>query len=257
MRNMTCLAAAASLAILAAALPAHAQDPLDPEATVTVKAMSDYLAGLNGFSVSTDIATDVMLKTGEKYRLASSGTVEMRRPGEVHVTRKGELADAEVFFDGKTFTVYGRGANAYFQAPFEGTTDKVIDELRARGFEVSGADLLYTNVYDGLMQGAWTATAGGTAWINGVECEHVTVRSEKVDWQIWVQTGEKRLPCMYVITSKWMTGAPEYSIRFSNWNTDPQFAENAFAFTPPEGATKVDELPKDETDQLANEKKTP
>jgi hypothetical protein len=54
----------------------------------------------------------------------------------------------------------------------------------------------------------------------------------------------------YVITSKWMTGAPQYSVRLSNWNFDPKISDATFAFTPPADATKVDELKADQTGEI-------
>jgi hypothetical protein len=47
----------------------------------------------------------------------------------------------------------------------------------------------------------------------------------------------------YVITTKWITGAPEYSIRLRDWNTNPQISANRFTFTPPAGATLLEALP--------------
>jgi hypothetical protein len=232
--------------------PAWSEDAsLDADATKVVKAMSDYLGGLNAYTVSADVDLDVTLKTGEKYRLASSGTIALRRPGEVRVKRKGELADTDIIFDGKTLTVVGNEVKGYFQTEHAGTIDQLIDTLRSSGLEAPGADILYSNVYDGLMGGAWTAFPGGAAWINGVECQHIAVRSSDVDWQIWVQTGDKPLPCKYVISSKWMAGAPEYTIRFYDWNTEPALDATAFAFTPPEGYAKLDEAPADAVEQLA------
>ena len=76
----------------------------------------------------------------------------------------------------------------------------------------------------------------GTTWVNGVECDHVAFRAAKVDWQLWVQTGDKPLPMKYVITTKWMTGAPEFSVGCSDWDTQPKIPAGRFEFTPPAGA---------------------
>ena len=64
----------------------------------------------------------------------------------------------------------------------------------------------------------------------------------KVDWQLWVRTGGEPLPMKYVITSKWVTGAPQYSARFRDWNTKPEIGADRFVFTPPEGVKKLDQL---------------
>jgi hypothetical protein len=80
----------------------------------------------------------------------------------------------------------------------------------------------------------------GVVVVNGVECHHLAYRAKEIDWQIWVQTGDKPLPLKYVITSKWMTAAPQFTLRLRDWNIEPKFAADIFTFTPPDGARKLD-----------------
>jgi len=42
-----------------------------------------------------------------------------------------------------------------------------------------------------------------------------------------------------VITSKTLAGAPQYTLRIKEWKADAIADADAFAFKPPEGATKV------------------
>jgi hypothetical protein len=44
----------------------------------------------------------------------------------------------------------------------------------------------------------------------------------------------------YVITTKWVTGAPQYTVRFAKWNVAPQIDAKMFQFTAPDGAKKLD-----------------
>ena len=55
----------------------------------------------------------------------------------------------------------------------------------------------------------------------------------------------------YVITSKWQTAAPQYQIRFGDWNLKPQIRNDQFAFTPPPGAVSLENLVVDELGGLA------
>nr|WP_245509581.1 DUF2092 domain-containing protein [Bradyrhizobium vignae] len=75
--------------------------------------------------------------------------------------------------------------------------------------------------------------------VDGVECEHLAFRTPDTDWQIWIETGAKPVPRKYVITSKTVTGAPQYTLRIRDWKTDA-FAEDTFVFKPPAGATRID-----------------
>src|ERR1700704_392713 len=48
-----------------------------------------------------------------------------------------------------------------------------------------------------------------------------------------------RSPRKYVITSKAVGAAPQYTLRIKDWKTDAPVSADAFAFTPPAGASKV------------------
>ena len=76
--------------------------------------------------------------------------------------------------------------------------------------------------------------------IDGVECNHLAFRNNDVDWQLWVEIGSHPIPRKYVITSKAVTGAPQYTLRIKDWKTDVPVAADAFAFKPPTNSQKVD-----------------
>ena len=54
----------------------------------------------------------------------------------------------------------------------------------------------------------------------------------------------------YVITTKWMAGAPQYSVQLSNWNTKPVIAADEFKFVPPKGAERLKALAVDEAGEI-------
>jgi len=59
----------------------------------------------------------------------------------------------------------------------------------------------------------------------------------------------------YVITTKWVTAAPQYVARLRNWNTTPKIEAKQFDFSPKAGAKKVDGIPTSETGELSMEEK--
>jgi hypothetical protein len=74
----------------------------------------------------------------------------------------------------------------------------------------------------------------------GVRCHHLAFRGNEVDWQIWIEEGEKPLPRKFVVTTKWMTGAPQFTVAMKNWNVSPKLTEDMFTFVPPKDAQKID-----------------
>jgi hypothetical protein len=65
-------------------------------------------------------------------------------------------------------------------------------------------------------------------------------RGNEVDWQIWIQEGSKPLPKKFIITSKWLTGAPQFTVVAKKWDLSPKLTEDFFTFVPPQDGQKID-----------------
>lgn len=256
---MRCQAKTAALMLLpflfaegmVGSVPAQAQDATakqqdarakqqDPSAKQIVKAMSDYMASQKALSGEFDVALDVTTPQLERITFNSSGTLLLARPGKIRATRKGGYADMELVSDGKTATVIDLANGAYSQAKFPGTIDALLDMIRTTyGIDMPAGDLLMTNSYDRLMEGVVEAKHVGIGVVDGYECEHLAFRDSDTDWQLWVRTGNRPLPCKYLISSKRVVGYPTYTIQFRNWSTGRVPGDDAFRFTPAAGARQV------------------
>lgn len=229
-------AATAAVVLLAATSAARADDPAK-----TLKAMTDYLGAQKTLSASFDSDVEVITPELQKIQFASSGQMKMSRPDKLRVRRTGGYADVELVYDGKTISIYGNNAKSYVQADAPGTVDQMIDAVQAKsGVGMPGTDLLVSNAYDELMATAIDGKHIGQGVIDGVECEHLAFRTADTDWQIWIETGAKPVPRKYVITSKTLAGAPQYTLRIRDWKTEAFTDPDTFAFKPPAGATRVD-----------------
>ena len=218
---------------------APSNDQATQNAKALLKKMSDYLAAQKSFSLGYDSVFEVVTDQKQKLQVATSGTVDMSRPDKIRATRKSGFTDTETVFDGKTLTIYGKGKNAYVQAEVPGTVDNLIDQLRDRFHrQLPGADLLGSNVYEALMTDVTDVKDLGSGVIDGKECDHLAFRSRETDWQIWIAQGATPYPCRYVITSKGVDQAPEYSMTIRDWKAGGGAGD--FSFKPPAGATKLD-----------------
>jgi hypothetical protein len=205
-----------------------------------LKAMSDYVASQKVISLTYDSDIEVLTAELQKIQFTSSGQLLLSRPDRLRASRTGGYTDVEFILDGKTFTVHDRDNGAYAQSAAAGSVDQVIGRLRDEYFvEAPGADLLLSNAYGTLTENVISAKHIGQGVIDGVECEHLAFRTEETDWQIWIEAGKNPIPRKYVITSKTVAAAPQYTLRIKEWKTDAQVA-NTFAFSPPAGAKKLD-----------------
>jgi hypothetical protein len=230
-------ATTASMAILvvSAGQAARAQD-----AAKVLKAMSDYTAGQKSISAVFDSDIEIITPDLQKIQFTSSGQLKLNRPDKRRIRRTGGYADVEMIYDGKTLSIYGNNAKSYVQADATGTVDQVIDTLQAKtGAAMPGTDLLLANSYDELMANVIEGRHIGQGVVDSVECEHIAFRGVDTDWQIWIETGARPVPRKYVITSKTLAGAPQYTLRIKDWKTDAITDADAFVFKPPVDATKV------------------
>lgn len=231
---------AAALALLVALGTPSGASADEADAKTLLKAMSDYLAAQKVISFGYDTNFEIVTKEQQKLAFASSGTITLNRPDKIRATRSGGFADVEMLFDGKTLTLLGKTANLYTQIDAPGTIDHLIDELRDKHNKpLPGADLLLSNVYDVLMPDVVDVKDLGSGVIGGVECDHLAFRTKEVDWQIWIAQGDRPYPCRYVITTKHVAQAPQYSVQIRDWKTGGEVAADDFGFKNPTNAQKI------------------
>jgi hypothetical protein len=235
-----CMSAVAlSLIILFGTSAGVKADEADAKRILT--AMSDYMAAQKSLSFGFDATLEVVTSDEQKLALASSGTLTLKRPDKIRVTRAGGFADIEMSFDGKTLTLLGKNLNLYTQLEVPGTIDHLVDELKDKyNRPLPAADLLLSNSYDDLMHGVVDVKDLGSGVIGGVKCDYLAFRTNDVDWQIWIAQGKRPYPCRYVITSKHLSSGPQYTIQIRDWKTGGKVAATDFRFKNPTKADKVE-----------------
>jgi hypothetical protein len=232
----TCVLATAT--ILLSVATAQSQED---SARKILKAMASYLTSQKTISATFDADIEVMTPALQKIQFTSSGELTMSRPNQIRASRSGGYSDMALIFDGTTATIIGRHNNLYTRIKAPGSVDQLIDRLRDEYIvTMPGADLLLTGVYDELIGDATEIRHIGHGVIDGKDCDHIAFRGPEVDWQLWVEIGPNPIPRKYVITSKAVTGAPQYTLRIKTWTTGAPVSADAFVFKAPAGAKMVE-----------------
>lgn len=80
--------------------------------------------------------------------------------------------------------------------------------------------------------------------MEGMPVHHLAYRAADIDWQLWVSAGGPPSTVRYVITSKWITGAPQLTVDIHDFDSGVAPNEADLAFAPPAGARALvaDEL---------------
>ncbi len=213
---------------------------IDPMADKILRQMSEYLKGLDHFIIRAETAYETVLDTGQKLTYLNQVSVYLQRPNRLYVHRTGMIRDQEIFYNGKTLTIFGRKKRLYAIAQVPPTLDSMFDyAISQLHLTAPGSDLFYTDVYGGLMGDVESGMYIGKNKVNGIMCHHLAYRGSEVDWQLWVEDGPCPIPRKYVITTKWVTGAPEYSMTILDFDSKTPIPGPIFIFKPPKDAKRV------------------
>jgi hypothetical protein len=235
--------------LLTFTLPALAQDAgqsgaaasaTRQEAIEVVRGMATYVGGQQNIALAFESELQVATPEPGRQQYNVSGTAKITRPDKFRVSRTSGDADVELVYDGQTVTVYDRKGNRYAREPMNGPIGDVVDRMRnAFRIDVPAADLMIAGSFDALMADGVEANWIGPAVIDGITCEHLALSNSDTDWQLWVEAGAQPAPCKMIIASKTAAGAPQYTIRFTDWHAGDGFPAGTFVFTPPAGAGEV------------------
>jgi hypothetical protein len=224
--------------------PGHAQPAgIDPQAEKLLRRMSDYLASRQQFTAKAESTLEVVLTSGQKLQFDSPATLMVSRPNKLRAHRKGDLANQEFFYDGKTLTLYNPRENVYATTAAPPTLDETLDFAREKlDIIAPAAELLYKNAAEKMLKESSSGFVVGPSVVGGVKCTHLAFRGSEVDWQIWIEDGDKPLPRKFILTSKKVAGEPQFTVLIRNWDMAPKLPNSEFSFTPPKGAKKIEFL---------------
>jgi hypothetical protein len=213
---------------------------VDEQALKILQKATDYLTSLNQFHLKGNTVMDVVQETGQKIQFSAAVEVTIKRPDHLFASRvRDDGSTRRFWYDGKTAMMYDEKENVYGKIPVPDTIDEMLDYLE----EVIKnprplADLLYSD----LSHLATLPVSGayvGESYVGETACDHLAFRCESVDWQVWVDRGEKPLIRKVVITYKELPGGPQFAARLDQWNVMPEISDSLFQFSPPEGAQRI------------------
>jgi len=213
---------------------------IDPEALAILKKATDYLTGLAQFRLKGYKEEDAVQESGQKFQFSASFDVCLKRPNRLFVTRmEDDGIIRRLWYDGKTASMYDEGEKVYGQLQVPDTIDSMLDYLETVvESPLPLADLLYNDLSH-LAERARSGMYLGISFVQNSACDHLAFRGESVDWQLWVDRGEKPLMRKIVITYKESAGEPQLSARLEEWNVAPQLPDSLFQFITPEGARRI------------------
>jgi hypothetical protein len=241
------------VAALALAPLAGAQEPapgppssppprnVEARAEQELKKMGDFLAKLPVFALEAEETFDEIPDGQLRRQLTNVRRIAVERPNHVAADAMGDTLSRASWYDGRTVTLLDKEHNVYATVEAPATIDATLDELVDEyGVVFPLVDLLYADPYAVLMEGVSYGRYLGIHQAAGVACHHLAFSQETIEWQIWIDAGDKPLPRKLVISYVGEPGEPQYSATIRRWTLEAKVPEGLFTFEAPEGARKID-----------------
>jgi hypothetical protein len=225
---------------------------IDPRANAALYRASEFLKSADTATYQAIVIRDISLTLHDEVAVKMGGVAQVafKRPNKVRGTFKGDDRSRAIYFNGEMLTLCSYSKKFYAQLPYKGTTDEALDYLHEDlGFHLAVSDILYADPYAILIENAERGYYVGVSQLPGVECDQLVFQQETVDWQIWIERGDRPFVRQLVVTYKDEPGAPQVFARFSKWQLNPLLSDRTFEFKPGKDLSQIEFLPMEQVNK--------
>jgi hypothetical protein len=244
--KITPLVIAAVLGSVAIDVPAAAQPSpaqVEPKAVDALTSMSAYLRSIPAFQINMQTQSDDVDVYGQLVTVSGGGTYKVRRPDAFSIDLAMPSLAGRYVSDGKTVTIYDAKSGNYVKDPASSTIRGTLQLAKLKyGASVPLEDLFTWSEGDARSKALTSAHFVGKTQIAGQPANQYAFRQPGIDWQIWIADGDKPVPLRVIIVPTDDPARPQFQTDLS-WDTNPHFAQEAFAFSPPPNARVVASRP--------------
>ena len=229
------------------ATPAFAQQDetpaIDPEAVAALVQMGNKLRSLESFSIAAEIASEVVLDTGERLTSIDQLSIDARDRTNLRMERTSPTRERILYFDGASASLWGPVTRYYTTVPFSGTNEDLITHLANKfGYELPLSDLFLWGLNPEDEKSITQARFIRSAQIDGRLCNQYAYRMDDADLQMWIDTAEDGLPCAYQIVDLTDEAHPTFFATV-DVETIVNLDDNGFTFNPPDDAISIPFVP--------------
>lgn len=206
-------------------------DKIDPKADSLLKEMSYFLGSKYRYTFKADIMFDEILDSGRKLQRSALEKVFVQKPNKVYVEYIGDVGAQRFWYDDGNVTISDLPTGLYSKIVVPNTIDQAFDELlKQYNYSVPFSELLFVNPYKILSENVEAGYYIGSSVVFGVSCNHLAFIDKNVNWQIWIEDGQRKVPRKIVITYKKIPGSPQFIAILKDWIFDQPLSH--FLFKP-------------------------
>ena len=240
-RRALCALALCAVATTALRAQGEPQTPkVDPAAVQLLRRATDYAGSLEQFSAEARNHREDLLPSGQRVDYYKGGRFSVRRPNKYFGQRLGSGVDQELYFDGRTLTLFNPSQGVYASRTVSGGFPQMFTfAFDSLDLYVPMADLLWPDAFPLLMKNVTYAAVIDREVISGVRCTHLLFSRPDVDFQIWVADSGPPFPYQYIVTDNGTAERLSIVTTITSWKVESALADRMFTFVPPKGATAI------------------
>jgi hypothetical protein len=213
--------------------------PIEPRATDALIDMGEDLLAMQDFAVRMDATRDQIMDSGQKIQFAGTVIYRVSRPNGLRLDVLTDTGGHQIYYNGKTLTLYTPGKEYYAQVDAKPTIRETIEWMEdTYGIETPLADLFDWGTDRAPFDEIEYAFLVGNSRVNGVLTQHYAFRMKDTDLEVWLETGDRRLPLKFVVTDRTDDSMPQFEATLT-WSTTERFDDYIFSYSPSADAQKI------------------
>lgn len=216
----------------------------EPDAAAIMAHMSEFMSSHQELAAEAFVTYEVLQESGQILSFDMLQRITYRKPDKLHwVVVFDDGTQESAWFNNGSFAMLKEPALVYGQIEVSSSVSEMVLELE----EDYGLDVPFVDILSGQMADLWlggdvSSRFVGEAWVDGTWTDHIALRREGVDFEIWIRKGEQPFPVKLSIVLTEEDGMPRNTTRFRKWaNVVPSSV--SFDFVPPEGAEQIEVVP--------------
>ena len=225
-----------------AAEAADAPQPgISPDAGAAILQMSKTLSA-NEFSSQARTIRVYQDDRGQPLHIFHTLKAVVHRPDRLVVHRTGDDGATDLYYDGKTVTLFRGNENKYARVDAPNKIEAMFDEVSdLLNVDFPLADFVDVDPGKMLLSDVTSGRELDPVTIDGKPARHLFFsQAGGIELEVWLDKTEQATPRRLIVTYRLLPGQPSFIAELSDWSFSAHPADAEFVFQPPAGATQVE-----------------
>ena len=204
---------------------------LSEEALEILVHMTDFIATAPAFTMIGHGGNEELQEDGQLLEFGGDLALTIQRPSQANLRIDMRIgANATLILDGGAISVYSVKDDMYVYDTTRqpGDINTSLDSLAAQFGVPRQLGFFLSEDLTASLSRAKSGYRVGESTIAGVLCDHLALRNDDLDVQIWIGKGNQPIPRRILITHKELQGRPRVWVNFTEWDFSPELSEHIF-----------------------------